>query len=75
MWLQRINTIMKLRKVPVPAMLHLSVPGDQTIHAQIAEDVSLIAELYFAARWPDLTDVSLVFSNLAYSIRCNEVED
>lgn len=46
-----------LRKALVPAMLHLSAPGDKTLRAQVAESVSLIAELDFPERWPDLIDV------------------
>jgi exportin-2 (importin alpha re-exporter) len=33
-------------------------PGDKAIRAQTAESISLIAELDFPAKWPDLIDVS-----------------
>lgn len=42
----------------MPAMLALSNPTDKTIRTQIAEAVSLIAELDFPNKWPDLLDVS-----------------
>jgi hypothetical protein len=38
-------------------MIALSGPNEKTIRAQIAESVSLIAELDFPERWPDLIDV------------------
>jgi exportin-2 (importin alpha re-exporter) len=41
----------------VPAMIALSGPNEKAIRAQIAESVSLIAELDFPERWPDLIDV------------------
>jgi exportin-2 (importin alpha re-exporter) len=41
----------------VPAMISLSGASDKAIRAQIAESVSLIAELDFPERWPDLIDV------------------
>ena len=41
----------------VPAMIALSGASDKAIRAQIAEPVSLIAELDFPERWPDLIDV------------------
>ncbi len=41
----------------VPAMIALSGASDKAIRAQIAESVSLIAELDFPERWPDLIDV------------------
>ncbi|KAI0283530.1 CAS/CSE protein [Russula brevipes] len=37
-------------------MIALSAPNDKLIRAQIAESVSLIAELDFPERWPDLID-------------------
>jgi exportin-2 (importin alpha re-exporter) len=40
----------------VPAMIALSGASDKAIRAQIAESVSLIAELDFPERWPDLID-------------------
>ncbi|KAJ7077918.1 CAS/CSE protein [Mycena belliarum] len=46
-----------LRAGLVPAMLALSAnPGDKSIRAQTAESISLIAELDFPAKWPDLID-------------------
>lgn len=39
-------------------MLALSNPSDKVIRAQVAEAVSLIAELDFPEKWPDLIDVS-----------------
>ena len=38
-------------------MIALSGASDKAIRAQIAESVSLIAELDFPERWPDLIDV------------------
>lgn len=38
-------------------MIALSGPNEKTIRAQVAESVSLIAELDFPERWPDLVDV------------------
>ncbi|KAF7976444.1 hypothetical protein HWV62_6681 [Athelia sp. TMB] len=60
-WDEDVNPIAEsdkvdLRKALVPAMLHLSAPGDKTLRAQVAESVSLIAELDFPERWPDLID-------------------
>ncbi|KZP27600.1 ARM repeat-containing protein [Athelia psychrophila] len=60
-WEEDINSIpesdkAELRKALVPAMLHVSTPGDKTIRAQVAESVSLIAEVDFPERWPELTD-------------------
>ncbi|KZP10209.1 hypothetical protein FIBSPDRAFT_220491 [Athelia psychrophila] len=54
----------ELRKTLVPAMLHLSAPGDKTIRAQVAESVSLIAELDFPERWLDLIDQLVSFLSL-----------
>ncbi|KAJ7126549.1 CAS/CSE protein [Mycena crocata] len=46
-----------LRAELVPAMLALSTnPGDKAVRAQTAESISLIAELDFPAKWPDLID-------------------
>ncbi|KAJ7224424.1 CAS/CSE protein [Mycena pura] len=46
-----------LRAELVPAMIALSTdPGDRAIRAQTAESISLIAELDFPAKWPDLID-------------------
>ncbi|KAF9447282.1 Cse1-domain-containing protein [Macrolepiota fuliginosa MF-IS2] len=45
-----------LKSQLVPAMLALSNPTDKTIRTQIAEAVSLIAELDFPKKWPDLLD-------------------
>ena len=38
-------------------MIALSGPSEKAIRAQIAESVSLIAELDFPERWPDLINV------------------
>lgn len=46
-----------LRSELVPAMLALSSPPDKAIRAQVAESVSLIAELDFPEKWTDLIDV------------------
>ncbi|KIK60075.1 hypothetical protein GYMLUDRAFT_44063 [Collybiopsis luxurians FD-317 M1] len=40
----------------VPAMLALSAPSDKPVRAQVAESVSLIAELDFPHQWEDLID-------------------
>ncbi|KAF5378153.1 hypothetical protein D9615_007619 [Tricholomella constricta] len=45
-----------LRSELVPAMLALSNPADKAIRAQVAESVSLIAELDFPEKWTDLID-------------------
>ncbi|KAH0580356.1 hypothetical protein H2248_001858 [Termitomyces sp. 'cryptogamus'] len=45
-----------LRSELVPAMLVLSSPADKGIRAQVAESVSLIAELDFPSRWENLID-------------------
>ncbi|CAA7263712.1 unnamed protein product [Cyclocybe aegerita] len=45
-----------LRSQLVPAMLTLSSPADKAIRAQVAESVSLIAELDFPAKWENLID-------------------
>ncbi|KXN81986.1 Importin-alpha re-exporter [Leucoagaricus sp. SymC.cos] len=45
-----------LRGQLVPAMLALSNPTDKTIRTQVAEAISLIAELDFPKKWPDLLD-------------------
>ncbi|KAF8650732.1 hypothetical protein AX16_005105 [Volvariella volvacea WC 439] len=45
-----------LRNELVPAMLALSNPADKAIRAQVAESVSLIAELDFPEKWPNLID-------------------
>lgn len=50
-----------LRAELVPAMIALSTDsGDRAIRAQTAESISLIAELDFPAKWPDLIDASLL---------------
>lgn len=46
-----------LRAALVPAMITLSNPADKAIRLQVAESVSLVAELDFPAKWPDLIDV------------------
>ncbi len=38
-------------------MLALSAPQDKAIRAQVAESVSLIAQLDFPAKWENLIDV------------------
>jgi exportin-2 (importin alpha re-exporter) len=38
-------------------MIALSGPNEKAIRAQVVESVSLIAELDFPERWPDLIDV------------------
>ena len=38
-------------------MIALSGPKDKAIRAQIAESVSLIAEIDFPENWPNLIDV------------------
>ncbi|RDB24273.1 Importin alpha re-exporter [Hypsizygus marmoreus] len=45
-----------LRSELVPAMLALSSPSDKAVRAQVAESVSLIAELDFPDKWTDLID-------------------
>ncbi|KAG6917213.1 hypothetical protein DXG01_003418 [Tephrocybe rancida] len=45
-----------LRSELVPAMLSLSNPADKAIRAQVAESVSLIAELDFPHKWENLID-------------------
>ncbi|KAJ7918955.1 CAS/CSE protein [Mycena leptocephala] len=61
-WEEDVNPLSEtdkasLRAELVPAMLALSSnPGDKAIRAQTAESISLIAELDFPAKWPDLID-------------------
>ncbi|KAJ7180497.1 CAS/CSE protein [Mycena filopes] len=61
-WEEDVNPLSEtdkasLRAELVPAMLALSAaPGDKAIRAQTAESISLIAELDFPAKWPDLID-------------------
>ncbi|THV04546.1 importin alpha re-exporter [Dendrothele bispora CBS 962.96] len=45
-----------LRSELVPAMIALSRPEDKAIRVQVAESVSLIAELDFPEKWPSLID-------------------
>ncbi|KJA18706.1 hypothetical protein HYPSUDRAFT_45045 [Hypholoma sublateritium FD-334 SS-4] len=45
-----------LRADLVPAMLALSAPQDKAIRAQVAESVSLIAQLDFPVKWENLID-------------------
>ena len=52
----------QLRAELVPAMLALSAPSDKAVRVQIAEAISLIAELDFPSKWPNLIDVSTVRS-------------
>lgn len=49
-----------LRSELVPAMLALSSPADKAIRAQVAESVSLIAQLDFPTKWTDLIDQLVV---------------
>lgn len=56
-----------LRPRLVPAMIALSAPKDKAVRAQIAESVSLIAEIDFPDQWPELIDVS------PYSFLCGDV--
>ncbi|KAJ6518618.1 CAS/CSE protein [Mycena sanguinolenta] len=61
-WEEDVNPISDqdkaaLRAGLVPAMLTLSTDaGDRAIRAQTAESISLIAELDFPTKWPDLID-------------------
>ncbi|KAJ6474605.1 CAS/CSE protein [Mycena vitilis] len=61
-WEEDVNPLSEadkasLRAELVPAMLALSTnPADKAIRAQTAESISLIAELDFPAKWPDLID-------------------
>ncbi|KAF5343738.1 hypothetical protein D9756_011534 [Leucocoprinus leucothites] len=60
-WEEEVQPLLEQDKVAlrgqlVPAMLSLSNPTDKTIRMQIAESVSLIAELDFPKNWPDLID-------------------
>ncbi|KAJ6621313.1 importin alpha re-exporter [Mycena sp. CBHHK59/15] len=61
-WEEDVNPLSEtdkasLRAELVPAMLALSSdPSDKAIRAQTAESISLIAELDFPAKWPDLID-------------------
>jgi exportin-2 (importin alpha re-exporter) len=59
-----------LRSELVPAMLALSNPVDKAIRAQVAESVSLIAELDFPTKWTDLIDVSVILlhHNICYHL-------
>ncbi|KZP26100.1 hypothetical protein FIBSPDRAFT_887493 [Athelia psychrophila] len=73
LWEEDINPMpdsdkVEPRKALVTAMLHLSTPGDKTIRAKVAESVSLIAELDFPERWPDLIDASPVFLTLCSAL-------
>ncbi|KDQ49269.1 hypothetical protein JAAARDRAFT_201016 [Jaapia argillacea MUCL 33604] len=45
-----------LRNDLVPAMIALSAPTDKASRAQVAESVSLIAEVDFPERWPTLIE-------------------
>jgi exportin-2 (importin alpha re-exporter) len=42
-------------------MLSLSNASDKPIRAQVAESISLIAELDFPAKWPEVINVRLMF--------------
>ncbi|KAE9390040.1 Cse1-domain-containing protein [Gymnopus androsaceus JB14] len=64
-----------LRSGLVPAMLALSSPTDKAIRAQIAEAVSLIAELDFPHPWADLIDQLVAYlSPTDYSINIGVLE-
>ncbi|KAE9399137.1 Cse1-domain-containing protein [Gymnopus androsaceus JB14] len=64
-----------LRSGLVPAMLALSSPTDKAIRAQIAEAVSLIAELDFPDPWADLIDQLVAsLSPTDYSINIGVLE-
>jgi hypothetical protein len=41
-------------------MISLSSPTDKALRAQIAESVSIIAELDFPQKWPELIDVRVL---------------
>ena len=61
-WEEDVNPISEqdkaaLRAELVPGMIVLSNPADKTIRAQVAESVSLIAELDFPEKWENLIDV------------------
>ncbi|KAJ7801877.1 CAS/CSE protein [Mycena olivaceomarginata] len=61
-WEEDVNPLSEtdkaaLRAGLVPAMISLSTdPGDKAIRSQTAESISLIAELDFPTKWPDLID-------------------
>ncbi|TRM64668.1 armadillo-type protein [Schizophyllum amplum] len=58
-----------LRSELVPAMIALSNPSDKAIRAQVAESVSLVAELDFPHQWSDLMDqLVLSLSRTDYNI-------
>ena len=70
-WEEDVNPISEqdkaaLRAELVPGMIVLSNPADKTIRAQVAESVSLIAELDFPEKWENLIDVR-------YSLLCFRV--
>ncbi|KAF8513582.1 CAS/CSE protein [Hysterangium stoloniferum] len=45
-----------IRSQLVPAMIALSLPGDKSLRAQVAESVSVVAEHDFPQNWPELID-------------------
>jgi exportin-2 (importin alpha re-exporter) len=45
-------------------MLALSSPSEKAIRAQVADAVSLIAELDFPAKWPTLIEVHDTFLSI-----------
>ena len=53
-----------IRNQLVPAMIALSLPTDKAFRAQIAESVSVIAELDFPQKWPELIDVRFLSTKL-----------
>jgi len=58
-----------LRAELVPGMIVLSTnPADKTIRAQIAEAVSLIAELDFPEKWDSLVDVRCLSPHFFLSV-------
>lgn len=64
-WEEDVNPISEQDKVAlraelVPGMIVLSNPADKTIRAQVAESVSLIAELDFPEKWETLIDVRVL---------------
>ncbi|KAG6868898.1 hypothetical protein C0993_008196 [Termitomyces sp. T159_Od127] len=64
-----------LRSELVPAMLALSSPADKSIRAQVAESVSLIAELDFPQKWENLIDQLVAsFSPTDYNINIGVLE-
>ncbi|KAF8148458.1 importin alpha re-exporter [Crassisporium funariophilum] len=64
-----------LRAELVPAMLGLSAPTDKAIRAQVAESVSLVAQLDFPAKWGNLIDqLVMSLSTTNYSVNIGVLE-